>query len=259
MFGMFTRYDLVCPLGRWCGPALWMRKLGLRSMSTPLDWVLGRDVPLPGYVDIVCDGFKSFMRRESLRRIEGPEQDPEFGNVCYLDVATGLESHHDFKVGVPFDEAYPAVRSRYDRRIERFMTRVGGGGNILFVSFNRYGRESPEDIVRCAERLRARFPKSVIHLLEVEQVQELAEPTFEELADGVFRAMGRYYPPDGDDRYGDKALCGRLFGSIRLRGRWRNLLRSRVARLKMKLFTMFHLSKEARRAARRRYRKAACE
>ena len=248
------KYDLVCPLGCWCGPALWMRKLGLRSMSMPFDWMRGDGVGLRRYVDVICDDFKTFMRRESLRKVEGEVPDPEFGNDCYIDEATGLESCHDFKVGVPFDEAYPAVRRKFDRRIERFMYRVGVGGRILFVNFNRYGHETPDGIVRCVERLRAKFPKSIIHLLAIEQVQEFAEPVFEVLADGVYYVRGRYFPPDRAARYGNKALCQKLFGSIRLRGRWRNLLRLRLVRLKMKVATMFHLSSEARRAARRRYK-----
>ena len=247
-----TKYDLICPIGEWCGPSLWMRKLGLRSCSLPLDWV--GLAPMKVFVDQICGDFANFMRAENLKLLKESD-DPEFGLNEYIDTATTLQSHHDFPYGVPFEKAYPVVAARFARRIARLYERVGTAHRTLFVHFARQRPASREIVLDCAARLRGKFPGSDLDLLVIENDMTLDAEIRDELSPGVVYIRGPFFPKGCDIRYGDRRLCGRIFGALRLRGRLRNLLNRKLGRLIFQLKTNCHLTSAGRKAARSKDRR----
>lgn len=246
---MKTVYDLVCPLGQFCGVAFYCRRFFLRSMSQPFDWINGTEVDLVRYVETVENDFASFCRKDALSYLMSGDD-----AVVYRDAGTGLVLSHDFKTNTTFDDAYPRVRAKYDRRIARFYAKIRESKNVLFIHIAKTAIPSDATILDCAARLKTKFPGTNVHLLVLAETPEIKDkPRMEEPSPGVFIARGDFYPNPKDFRLGDIAMCSQVFSLVRLRGRLRNWLHQRLGKTKFRLATMFHLTSAGRRAARQQY------
>ena len=230
-------YDAVCSLGQWCATAMLMKKLGLRSWSGPFDWFLGRSADVAQYVDLIMTGASGFMLRENLREDGGCEADKA---IYYMDAASGLESRHDFKVGIPFDESYVKFRARLDRRIERLLACLRSGGKVLLVHWFGEGRCRRDETVDAMHRLRAAFPDTVIDLLVIETEKFAKGVVYEEAEPGIDFAVGDFYDQSRfDPVVGNEKLALSVLGEIRLHGRWRNLLRMKKDAIRKRLLRIF--------------------
>ncbi len=160
-----VEYDFVASLGYDCHCATMLRKLGLRSCSSPLDWLTA--APLETRLKLLETHFAGFLEKGNMRRLEKEPGAPGKGNDHYEDSATGLRFFHDFRETLPFDEAYAQVRAKYDRRIARLYANVAGAKRTLFVWCDPR-RPLAEGVRAGAEtRLRAVFPGRDVRLLSV--------------------------------------------------------------------------------------------
>ena len=117
-----TTYDFVVSLGYDCHCATMLRKCGLRSCSSPLDWLTA--APLETRLKLVETRFAGFLEKGNMRKLEKEPNAPGKGNDHYEDTATGLRFFHDFRETLPFDESYLQVKAKYDRRIARLYDNV---------------------------------------------------------------------------------------------------------------------------------------
>lgn len=241
-------YDLVVPLGQWCGVALWCRKLGLRSASLPFDWLWGGNLSFRQYVDVVATEFNAFFQRENMVLERRGSEDPDEldAHDIYRDVVTGLHSCHDFIPHGDFAREWPAVRETYNRRIARLLGWLQGGGKVLFVHFARSKCLSVEEIQGAVVRLRTCYPRTRIDFLIIEENARFEEPQTEAPLQGVIWTRGRYHSSGTDGRYGNKELCRRVFDAIRVHGKHRNLIRLRLLRWKNLLCRHLRKSKNRR-------------
>lgn len=208
-------YDFVCSLGDDCGTAAHLRRLRLRSVSSPFDWAGWMKTGLRGYVDCVCGDLKDFLVRE---RLVSVEVDPAFNDpnhVPYRDRDTGLIFPHDFPVGKGFDAGYAEVREKYDRRIARFLKVLRKTVKVLLVHHRKSGDVSDDELVESIRRLRTDFGNEGIDLLVITHVDS-DETWIEEIAPGAWHARGRVVDAAQDLMYGDKRVCDRIYGRIRL-------------------------------------------
>ena len=107
-------YDFVASIGYDCHCATMLRKLGLRSCSSPLDWLT--TAPFETRIRLLETHFAGFLEKGNMRKLEKGPDAPGKGNDHYEDAATGLRFFHDFREVLPFDEAYEQVRAKYARR-----------------------------------------------------------------------------------------------------------------------------------------------
>lgn len=244
-FGIVTMkktYDRVYSLGQWCATAICLKKLGLRSASGPFDWT-GPNVRLPKYLELLRTGFIDFMRKENLRFVE---EAPAEGKVHYVDAATGFRSHHEFRIGVPFDAMYDAFRATLDRRIARLLADLSSRRRVLFVHYLGEGHYARADVAADMARLRARFPLAEIDLLVLETETSAPGLAWEEPAPGVRFVVGDFYDrARHDEVMGNEPLCRQALGGIRLRGRLKNLLRLKAQSARRRLARAF--GRKARR------------
>lgn len=229
---MKKTYDRVYSLGQWCATAIYLKKLGLRSVSGPFDWT-GPNERLPKYFELMRTGFRGFMQKVNLRFME---EAPTEGTVHYVDAATGFQTHHEFRIGVPFDAMYDAFRTMLDRRIARFLADLASGRRVLLVHYLGEGHYPRAEIVAEMARLRAQFPQTAIDLLVLETEKFAPGLAWEEPAPGVRLVVGDFYDrARHDEVMGNEPLCRRALGGIRLRGRLRNLAHLKMESVKRRL------------------------
>ena len=225
-------YDAVFSLGQWCATAIVLKKLGLRSASGPFDWT-GLTGRVGNYVDLMTNGFRGYFAKESLRKVR---EDPVEGTEIYVDTVHHWESHHDFRIGVSFEENYARYRARLDRRADRLLTALRSGCRLLFVHWFGEGRYPREEVVSAVRRLRAAHPSTRIDLLVLETEKFSKGVGYEEPEEGVMFAVGDFYDQERFDAVvGNEALVVSVLRRIRMRGRWRNLLRVRVESLRKRI------------------------
>lgn len=165
---MKKKYDLVFGIGAACSCSQMLRKTGLQFSSYPFDWLYGTD--FSGRVDILTNDFKDFVNKEDLTFINATNGDKDNPCDVYNNVKNGITFNHDFPQGVPLEQSYPAVKAKYDRRIDRLLKRIERSENTLIVYVEI--PTSPENttvetLLNCREKLCRRFGKENIDLLYV--------------------------------------------------------------------------------------------
>lgn len=123
-------YDAVFSLGDLCLSSLQLEKNNLRPYAGVFDWVASPN--LDDVCRLIDTRFKGFMELENLR-VGGVT---ETGMIWVTDDANSIISSHDFEAGkntVADLAAYPEVKAKYDRRIQRFLHKLSTSRRILFV------------------------------------------------------------------------------------------------------------------------------
>lgn len=242
-------YDLVCPIGQFCGTAKYLKRFYLRKMSMPFDWVSGINVGLDGYVNVIKTDFADFFQRDSLV-YNGPFGQDRDG---YQDARTGFLYLHDMVRGVSFEEAYRLARTKYDRRIARFYHRVNEAVRVLFVHVARTRIPNSDLLHKSILELREKFPQAHVDLLVLEQTDGVRDVSWAEPESSVFVAKGDFYSDPNEWLWGNQEVCDQVYSKIRMHGKLRVYLHRRLAKLRVRLVGMFHITSEGRRAARQRY------
>ena len=86
-----------------------MAKYGLRSCSSPFDWLVTPDISWILYH--IDTDFKDFLLQENLEFYN------EFPN-CFIDKQSGIKFPHEKE---SFKKEYKALKDKYDRRIAKFL------------------------------------------------------------------------------------------------------------------------------------------
>lgn len=248
LFG--TTFDFVASLGEDCACALYLRKYGLRDCSSPMDWVF--KASFETRIDMVCGGFAGYVEKEDLRMLQkDPGYLQDHANDAYENTRNGFWFVHDFPAGIPFDKAYGLVRTIYDRRAKRFMARASSARNALFVWWSK-DKYIPDDVLaHSLERLSKTFPETDVRLLVFENDLSIAEPELSRPSPRIIRARGPFVPVAGITM-GDQRACGKVFSKIRRRGMRRDAAKRLLAEIAVRIVSGMHLSRKARRAAKKR-------
>lgn len=166
---MLKKYDVIFSIGSACLCSQMLRRSGLQFCSYPFDWLAGCD--FSGRIDFLVSDFKDFFNREDFH-FTGKDNADEH-NPCdvYENNKTGIAFNHDFARGVPFDVSYPAVKAKYDRRINRLLNDIDSHKNILIV-FTEVPSGNSENInddilISGYNKIIQRFPNKNIDLLYI--------------------------------------------------------------------------------------------
>ena len=248
-----ARYDFVCSVGGDCGCAWHLVNNRLRVASYPLDWIMSWYRGVTGVAELVARDFDGFLGLENLRKEPNPPRGPndDQEHDYYHDPVVGVDFVHDFPIGAPPDEAYPAVREKYRRRIERFYRSVRKSRRTLLVYWTWRDQPEPGDILKAAGIFRAKFPETRIDLLVMRHA-DLQKICPSVVGDGVFLIDGPFHPAGGHPAFGDAEINRKVFSCIRLRGKHRRLLQEKLGRIWLRLVSAFIFDREKRHAYRER-------
>ena len=97
-------------LGYFCSVATDLEKLGLRSESSPFDWLIS---DFEGVITLIENHFADFLAYEVLA------QEP-WNRAIYKNTRYNLSFYHDFNSLAPLADQLPQVAGKYARRIDRF-------------------------------------------------------------------------------------------------------------------------------------------
>ena len=155
-------YDVVFGLGEACSCSDALRKADLQIVSYPMDWIFGAS--FTDRVQIVASGFKDFFEAKDLV-CKGPNGKTDI----YANELNGLVFNHDFPMNVPLEKAYPSVREKYDRRINRLLSNIRGAKRALAVYIetpNCPQKLTDVQVLKDGHKtLSEAFPNTVIDLL----------------------------------------------------------------------------------------------
>ena len=188
-------YDFVFGLGRACACSQVLRKAGLQHLSLPWDWIaVDFDHTAPDLLyrtDIICNEFKDWFNLEDFT-YRGPNAGP--GKDHYHNNRSGVIFLHDFPKGVPLDKSFPAIKAKYERRVNRFLQLIAAAkAPILVVCMDSpVAKSTPlEDCRKARERLAAHFPSAKFEFLKItldpkrkfsERIEETVEDGFYHIA-----------------------------------------------------------------------------
>ena len=97
-------------LGHFCSVALELEKFGLRTESSPFDWLIS---DFESVISAIETHFDDFLNYDHL------SQDKKL-HYLYYDSKYKCSFHHDFDKYAPLKKQLPVVQSKYARRINRF-------------------------------------------------------------------------------------------------------------------------------------------
>lgn len=157
--------DFILPLGNACRPARQLQAAGLRTFSTPLDWMMR--YPLNLAVDLIARGFEGFF--------SSPEEDAEKGkgkgNRYVVDKATGMISMHGFSWKKSIEEELPAFYEKMLRRGQRLKNKILKSRRIGIL-MNRAEKE--ETILAFAKKISDAFPQQRFYILNLRDDKTLS-------------------------------------------------------------------------------------
>lgn len=99
-------------LGCFCGVAMELERIGLRSLSLPFDWLITGN--LGTVLELIKNNFQGFLDPDSLY------QEASVNKNYYYNQEMDIHFYHDFSAYQSFEGQIDAVKKKYDRRIQRF-------------------------------------------------------------------------------------------------------------------------------------------
>ncbi len=186
-------YDFIFGIGRACACSQALRKAGLQMLSLPWDWVvvhpLGGRRELPVRLDVMESGFEDWLREEDLEFVSSITAT---GKDLYRNRRYGIAHPHDFPLGVPLHESYPAAKAKYDRRVARFQRLMAESRTCVLAVCVDTPVAPKAEIDECREaqrRLQALYPHVKVDflLISLEDGRSFADRATEDLGDGLTR------------------------------------------------------------------------
>ena len=169
------KYDCVFSLGEVCFCANYLQALYLRKFSAPFDWVAG--ATFNERMQFILNGFENFLNKEDFI-YHGKREYPEPCNI-YYNTRTHIVFNHDFPLLKSFDEAYPDVKERYDRRIKHMYELMNKAKKVLIVYMERAdtqsGVSSDDELCHMMTELNQKFPKTHIDLMYIRHDENMKD------------------------------------------------------------------------------------
>jgi len=177
-------YDFIFSMGFSCAVTQALRDVGMQRESLPLDWI-GAPGPLESARMIAAD-FKDWFNREDFRLWDVRHEHGHISRV-YKNLRTGFGFSHEFTNAEPFKTHYDEVREKYDRRIARFLEKLGASKRVLaiYLESPRNARADDAVLVETLSVLRAKFPSVQIDLAYFYEDPSVTEPVMESESNGL--------------------------------------------------------------------------
>lgn len=211
---MKKKYDVIFSLGTDCSCAGYMKKNNLRSFSGPFDWLTHASFAV--HMDLILSDFKGFMNIEDFLPLE--KDAAALDNNCdyYENRKTGFYFFHDFKKDIPLETAFPTIKEKYNRRINRFYEQLKTNEKVLLIWFSHYESVSDEMVKKKCNDLIQKLNKKVDFLIiEHDETKSKGDIEYVELSENITRV---YMYTKGDTvTYGDVENCNKVFANYELK------------------------------------------
>lgn len=211
------QYDIIYSIGRDCACASYLQKNKLRLTSGPFDWLT--NAGFEDRFELMLNDFQCFLDKKDLKQMPKPTQFPaDKNNDYYENIKNKLYFWHDFPADKPFDEAYPEVKQKYERRIKRFYDNIKNKNNILLVWFSQL-HQTPDNIVlELCNRFSEKMGKPIDFLI-IEHQEGIKKPQQYILSDHIEKWVCHAYKYDENgipQTLGNQELIQPIFASKHL-------------------------------------------
>lgn len=185
----------ACP----CSEAL--RISNLQMYSYPFDWLWGGD--FPKRVDIFLNEFKRYIEKEDLEFFSESNGAPVAPCAVYKNNYNGIVFNHDFTIGYDFDEIYPSVKAKYERRASRLFKQIDELKDILMVYIqfpNDETKIKDSALEELLQKIKTKYPNKNFNILYFmcEASMKPDEYRVETLNDNITKIIGNYKSKDTD-------------------------------------------------------------
>lgn len=210
-------YDIIYSIGRDCACSFYLQANGLRLCSGPVDWITTAD--FNQRFDMLISGFKDFMNPKYFEFL--PKKPDVFNDEkCdyYRNTKTGFDFYHDFPVGVPFEESFPSVAEKYNRRIARFYNNIKSKKRVLLVYFSHHTNTPDNAIVNLCNKFCKKINKQIDFLI-IEHREGQYTPICAQLAPNITRWHLHATACDENGKNttkGNEALVNPIFANYRI-------------------------------------------
>ena len=158
------KYDIIYSIGRDCSCAMYLQKQGLRISSGPFDWLTNVN-DIKDRLNFILNDFNDFLNLEDLKFLP---KDPNVFNdeACdyYENLRNGFYYYHDFHKNLSLNDAFPQVKEKYNRRIERFIRNLKTKKKVLLVWFSHIPT-ADEAIIPLCEQICQKYGKQIDFLI----------------------------------------------------------------------------------------------
>lgn len=172
------KYDCVFSLGEVCFCANYLRAMRLRKFSAPFDWIAGAN--FEERMNFLLNGFKNFFKKRDLV-YHGRREYPEPCDI-YYNRRTHIIFNHDFPLFKSFDESFPKVKERYQRRIKNLYNRLNNAKLALVVYMEqaetKSGIKSNKKLCALMDELNRKFPTTHIDLMYIRHNEEMPDDEY---------------------------------------------------------------------------------
>jgi hypothetical protein len=162
-------YDSIFSLGHFCLSAIQMKKNNLRPFAGVLDWV--GSPSLPDVNRLLRNRFVGFWEPSNMRVIG--HATPK--DLLVSDDAYKIYFNHDFKTDINTPThlaAFPDVKEKYNRRIQRFLEKMTTSQRILFIRTKGTLEEVRELEMVLAEMVKNDFQILLVNHTNVNRITE---------------------------------------------------------------------------------------
>ncbi|MBQ8465171.1 MAG: hypothetical protein IJ545_04095 [Alphaproteobacteria bacterium] len=180
------KYDLIFSVGNTCACSVLLRRNKLQYASYPLDWV-GLD-PFSDKIQWLLTHFEHFLNKESLVITERPSNEETDMNCEYCkDIKTGCYFVHDFPIGIPLEQSFADIESKYQRRIERLYQRLAKSKKTLIIWYSLDGRLDADELKESQQKLNKYFNPTQFDILVIENSKDVKGFQEENISEGITR------------------------------------------------------------------------
>jgi len=218
---MKNKYDIIFSLGRDCACAMYMKSAYLRACSGPFDWLTNADFETR--IDLIINDFKNFLNKKDIVPLaKNPNIQNDDKCDYYQNKRNGFYYFHDFPVNIPFDESFPAVQEKYQRRIRRFVDKIKQSDKVLLIWFSHYHNTSDDFLLKTSARICKKFDKKIDFLI-IEHSENTTKPVKRQIADNITRYNVHTHQFDSTGHMktsGNKKLVSPIFAKYALNEPW---------------------------------------
>ncbi len=252
---MNKKYDIIYSIGRDCACASYLAKLNLRACSGPFDWLTNAN--FQQRFELMLNDFSNFLNKDDLHLMPKPTQFPaDKNNDYYENIRTGLYFWHDFPADKSFEEAYPEVKQKYERRIKRFYENIQNHNKVLLVWFSQVHNTPNELVLDLCDKFCKKMGKTIDFLI-IEHAEGLQQAEMTQLSTNIlkYRCHATRFDENGvPQTQGNERLVSPIFSQYKLAIPFKLRLVKFLRRWLSKIICLFIFDKQLRKKIKKKLR-----